>query len=82
MTTRRTPAPEPSAPPASGGDLPRDVLIVMSKLKAYIKARADMNTSDGVADVLSHHVRRMCDEAIRNAEADGRRTVMDRDFRP
>lgn len=60
--------------------LPNDVLIVVSKLKDYIKARADMNTSDSVKDILSEHVRRLCDDAIDRARADGRKTVMDRDF--
>ena len=58
----------------------RDILVVVSKLKKYIKARANMNTSDGVAVVLSDVLRRLCNEAIRNAARDGRRTVMDRDF--
>jgi histone H3/H4 len=61
-------------------DLPREVLIVASKLKKYIKARSGMNTSEGVLSVLSDYVRRICNEAIRNAARDGRKTVMDRDF--
>ncbi|MBN2196084.1 MAG: hypothetical protein JW751_24925 [Polyangiaceae bacterium] len=67
---------------ADDRELPEDVLVVVSKLKAYIKARSGMNTSDGVVEVLSDHLRRLCTEAIRNAARDGRRTVMDRDFRP
>ncbi len=63
-------------------DLPREVLVVVSKLKAYVKARSGMSTSDGVVGVLSDHLRRLCVEAIRNAARDGRRTVMDRDFTP
>jgi histone H3/H4 len=63
-------------------ELPREVLVVVSKLKAYVKARSGMNTSDGVVGVLSDHLRRLCVEAIRNAARDGRRTVMDRDFKP
>lgn len=57
-----------------------EVLIVVSKLKKYIKDCADMNTSGGVADVLSTAIRKMCDKAIQNAKSDGRKTVMDRDF--
>ena len=83
-------APEPEAAPrrrvVSGGpsdaDLPRDVLVVVSKLKAYVRARSGMNTSDTVVDVISDHLRHLCDEAIRNAARDGRKTVMDRDFTP
>jgi hypothetical protein len=72
------------APPDRSIDLaqgvPRDVLIVVSKLKAYVRARSGMNTSDGAMDVLSDIVRELCDGAIRKAAADGRKTVMDRDF--
>lgn len=67
---------------AADEELPQDVLVVVSKLKAYVKARSGMSTSDGVVDVLSDHLRRLCVEAIRNAARDGRRTVMDRDFKP
>ena len=62
-------------------DLPRDVLVVVSKLKAYIKASSGMNTSDGVVDVLSDHLRAVCERAIENARNDGRKTVLDRDFK-
>lgn len=63
-------------------DTPEDTLIVASKLKQYIKARSGMNTSDNVMAALSDIVRRACDEAIREAGRDDRRTVMDRDFKP
>jgi len=69
---------QPEASPAE--ELPRDILVVVSKLKKYIKARSGMNTSDGVTAVLSDHIRRVCNEAIRNAAREGRKTVMDRDF--
>jgi hypothetical protein len=74
-----TPAPA-GATTLTDDDLPQDVLVVVSKLKKYIKARSGMNTSDGVVDVLSDRLRRMCDGAIRNAGRDGRKTVMARDF--
>jgi histone H3/H4 len=61
-------------------EAPREVLIVVSKLKAYVKARSGMNTSDGVVDVLSQHLREVCDRAIARAGTAGRKTVMDRDF--
>ena len=60
--------------------LPKDVLVVVSKLKAYVKARSGMSTSDGAMEVLSKHLRQLCDEAIRHAGTAGRKTVMDRDF--
>lgn len=66
----------------SEDDLPRDVLVVISKLKAYVRARSGMNTSDNVVGALSDHLRRLCNDAIRNAARDGRKTVMDRDFTP
>jgi hypothetical protein len=66
--------------PSSKEAVPHDVLIVVSKLKAYIRARSGMNCSDGVVDVLSDRVRDLCDRAIDSARALGRKTVMDRDF--
>jgi histone H3/H4 len=57
-----------------------DVIVVTSKLKAYVKARSGMNTSDSVPLVLSTHVRRLARQAIRRAGTDDRKTVLDRDF--
>lgn len=57
----------------------KDVLIVVSKMKKYIKDRSGMNCSDSVADMLSEHVRALCDDAIRMAARDERKTVLDRD---
>jgi histone H3/H4 len=59
-----------------------EILVVVSKVKKYIKERSGMNTSDAVTDVLSAYVRAICDGAIRVAAKDGRKTVMDRDFPP
>jgi len=58
----------------------KEVLVVASKLKGYIRSKADMNTSAAVTDVLSDKIREMCDQACQNAKRDGRKTVMDRDF--
>lgn len=63
-----------------GQKIPREVLVIASRLKDYITARSDYNTSSSVMDVLSDHLRILCDRAIDNARADGRKTVMDRDF--
>jgi hypothetical protein len=63
-------------------DTPRDVLVVVSKLKSYIKAKSGMNTSDGIIEVLSDHLRRIADQAMESARSDGRKTVLDRDIRP
>lgn len=70
----------PSAPAGSLAAAPQEVLIIASRLKDYIQARSEYNTSASVMDVLSDHVRVLCDRAIENARADGRKTVMDRDF--
>jgi hypothetical protein len=76
------PAPVAAAPAASQLNLQaaeRDMLIVVSKMKKYIKDRSGFNCSDAVADVLSDHVRAICDDAIRAAGQDERKTVLDRD---
>ena len=39
-----------------------------------------MNTSDDVIEVLSDRVRGLCDAAVKQAHAAGRKTVMARDF--
>lgn len=75
---RRTVSPAKSE---AGDDLPRDVLVVVTKLKKYVKARSGMNTSDSVMMVLSDELRRICDRAIRIAGENGRKTLLDRDIR-
>ncbi len=57
-----------------------EVLVVVSRFKAYVKERFGMNTSDAVLGVLSSHLRSVCHRAAQNAQADGRKTIMDRDF--
>lgn len=57
----------------------QEVLVVVSKLKKYIKEQSGMNTSDSVASVLSSLLRTVCDQAVENARTGGRKTVMDRD---
>lgn len=57
-----------------------EVLVIVSKLKNYIRSASGMNTAGNVAPALSDLVRKMCDQAIENAKADRRKTVMDRDF--
>jgi len=75
---RRQVVMERMAEPETSSD---EVLVVVSKLKKYIKDRAGMNTSDGVMAVLSDHLRRICNQAIRNAATDDRKTVLERDFK-
>ena len=65
---------------SGGKDVPRDILIVASKLKAYVKAKHDLNTSANVMDALSDIVRFHVDKAVEKAREEGRKTLMDRDF--
>lgn len=58
----------------------KDILIVVSKMKKYIRDRSGMNCSDAVAELLSDHVRALCDDAIRAAARAERKTVLDRDI--
>lgn len=62
-----------------GGSM-ADVLVVASKVKAYIKEKSGFNTSASVIDALSSIVERECQKAIEKAQAEKRKTVMDRDF--
>ncbi|MFH1263941.1 MAG: hypothetical protein V1495_10935 [Pseudomonadota bacterium] len=58
----------------------KEVLVVASKLKGYIKNKSQMNTSGAVIEALSDRLRMLCDQAIAKAQSEGRKTVMDRDF--
>jgi hypothetical protein len=58
----------------------RDVLVVVSKLKLYVRETTGMSTSDDVIALLSDRVRDLCDAAALQARAVGRKTVMARDF--
>jgi histone H3/H4 len=56
------------------------VLVVASKVKKLIKDKSGMNTSSAVMEALTKVVERECQRAIERAQADKRKTVMDRDF--
>ena len=58
----------------------QEVLVVVSKLKNYIRDASSFNTSGNVAPKLSDMIRTLCDSAIERARQDGRKTLMDRDF--
>jgi hypothetical protein len=90
VTTRRVVGDGSISPPAAtaaadegtatlSDTFDREVLIVVSKMKKYIKDRSGFNCSDAVAEYISDHVRAVCDEAIRAAGRDERKTVLDRD---
>lgn len=68
------------AKPTPVPDGPREVLIIASRLKHFIRETWGMNTSDGVLEPLSEEVRRLCVKAVEKAKEDGRKTVLDRDF--
>ena len=75
-------APMPTTTPAGVNLLDvvdNDMLIVVSKMKKYIKDRSGMNCGDAVAELLSDHVRAICDESIRVAARNERKTVLERD---
>jgi len=58
----------------------KDVLIVASKLKKYIREKSGMSCSADVLEALSDMVRIQANDAIDRARADGRKTVKGRDF--
>jgi len=58
-----------------------EILIVVSKLKAYIKEASGLNTSADVTPELSDIIRDVCNDAIRRAQQSERKTVMARDFK-
>jgi histone H3/H4 len=58
-----------------------EVLVVVSKMKQYIKDVSEMNTSEDVNHVISSMIRSQLDRAIENARREGRKTVMARDFK-
>lgn len=69
-----------SSTPSSEASDNDEILIVASKLKAYIKEKYDMNTAASVMEALSREVRRLSDRACEKARSEGRKTVMDRDY--
>jgi histone H3/H4 len=58
----------------------QETLVVISKMKKYIKDTGGMNTAASASSALSEIIRKACDKAIENAKSDKRKTVMDRDF--
>jgi hypothetical protein len=77
-SARKVVAAQAAATPNSGA--PKDILIVVSKLKKYIREAHGMKTSDACAAALSDFVRTLCDRAVINAQDAERKTVLDRDF--
>jgi hypothetical protein len=69
----------PAGGAATQGSKEDEVLVVVTKVRKYIADRSGMNTSAGLYDILTEKVKRICDLAIEEARAQGRKTVMDRD---
>lgn len=55
-------------------------LIVISKVKKYIKEKADFNTSAGFFEPLNQDIIKACRDAMNHAQKLGRKTVMGKDF--
>jgi hypothetical protein len=70
---------EPAHSPAATG-AEHEILVVVSKVKDYIRSQSGMNTSHSVMDLLSDFVRAQADFGISSAEQNGRKTVLDRDL--
>lgn len=66
--------------PGKPGQYSGDALIVVSKVKSYIKQQSQLNTSQCAIDTLTQIVARECDKAIESAIEAGRKTVMGRDL--
>ena len=67
--------------PLPVGTVQNDILVVVSKTKDYVRATNGLSTSDGVMELLSDRLRKILDEASKRAIQDGRKTLMERDFR-
>jgi histone H3/H4 len=59
--------------------LDNEILVVASKVRAYISEKSGMNTSASTYEALSEKIRIICDKAMDEARAQGRKTVLDRD---
>ncbi|MDH4200964.1 MAG: hypothetical protein OEV66_11385 [Spirochaetia bacterium] len=57
----------------------KELLIVTSKLKKYIKAQG-FNTAGTVPEILSNKIREICDNALLKTKSNKRKTLMDADF--
>lgn len=57
-----------------------ETLVVVSKIKKFIRAQSGLNTSQCCIDALTNKLVALCNQAITNARNDGRKTVMGRDI--
>ncbi len=56
-----------------------EILVVASKVKAYIKEKGECNTSAETIEALSKVLEKVIDDSIANAKEQKRKTVMARD---
>ncbi len=78
QTTQNTAKTAGNLSPEQLNDL--DTLVVVSKIKTFIRTQADMNTSADAIDAISKKVAEETIKAIARAKEAGRKTVMARDF--
>ena len=64
----------------NNADYEKEILVVASRVKEYIRAASGMNTSASALSALSDHIRRLSDAAIESARRSERKTVFDRDI--
>ncbi len=57
----------------------KQVLVVVTRLKAYVKASSGMNTAESAVVVLSEHLRYLARRAIQEAGRANRTILLDRD---
>lgn len=58
----------------------KEILVVTSKLKKYIKSAYGLSTSAQVPEVLTAIIEKLVAKAVEKVQKDRRKTVMDRDF--
>ncbi len=63
---------------AIGQPQSKEMLVVGTKVKNYIKSKAVMSSAD-VLDALNSAVYRLLDKAVERAKQNGRKTVQGRD---
>lgn len=57
-----------------------ETLVVVSKVKKFIRANSGLNTSQCCIDALSKKIAELCTQGANNARNDGRKTIMGRDI--
>lgn len=71
VTAAASPAPTSGEP---------DTLVVVSKVKKFIRDNSEFNTSQCCIDALTDKITEICRQSIENARSAGRKTVMGRDI--